>query len=293
MIIDAHQHVYYQGLNPKGLVDEMDSFGIDFAWLLTWYLPPGEGVISSHRVFNPCNFRTDGTHAGATLDDLSRACDYYPNRFLPGYCPCPLEGSAPDLFEAAYRMHGVRICGEWSYRMLLDDPRSLELFRKAGELNAPVVLHIDTPYLPDPNGNLIYQTNWYGGDIGNLERTLNACSNTIFIGHAPGFWRYISGDADKDPNPYPSSPIASGGGLFHLFETCPNLLADLSAGSGLNALERASDRGRSFLTRFSDRLLYGRDASGNLLQEHLQSLDLPRDVSDKIFFQNALRLIPV
>ena len=293
MIIDAHQHVYYHGLNAEGVIAEMDAFGIDLTWLLTWYLPPGENVPSSPRVFNPCNFRPDGTHAGATLEDLSRAHDRYPDRFVPGYCPCPSEGSAPELFEAATRMHGVRICGEWSYRMLLDDPRSLELFRKAGELNAPVVLHIDVPYLPGGDGKPVYQTHWYGGDIGNLERALQACPDTVFIGHAPGFWRTISGDAENDPDPYPPGPIAPDGRLFHLFQTCPNLYADLSAGSGLNVLKRAPDRGRAFLTRFADRLLYGRDAPGNALQEHLQSLDLPGDVADKIYFQNALCLVPV
>ena len=29
------------------------------------------------------------------------------------------------LFESAMRNHGVRVCGEWSYRTLLDDPRRL------------------------------------------------------------------------------------------------------------------------------------------------------------------------
>ena len=39
MIIDAHQHVYYHNLTPKGVIAEMDTFGIDVTWLLTWYLP--------------------------------------------------------------------------------------------------------------------------------------------------------------------------------------------------------------------------------------------------------------
>ena len=185
MIIDSHQHAYYHGFNPAGVIAEMDQFGIDVTWLLTWYHPPAEHAPGSSRAFNPCNIRPDGTHAGATLGELLDARDCHPDRFIAGYCPCPSEGDAPALFEAAYHMHGVRVCGEWSYRMLLDDPRALELFHKAGELKCPVVLHLDVPYLPDENGKQVYQTYWYGGGAAPLERTLQACPDTVFIGHAP------------------------------------------------------------------------------------------------------------
>jgi predicted TIM-barrel fold metal-dependent hydrolase len=239
-------------------------------------------------VFNPCNLRPDGTHAGATLNDLSRACEKYPNRFVAGYCPCPTEGNAAAQFEAAYHMHHVRVCGEWSYRMLLDDPRAIELFKKSGELKAPVVLHIDTPYL-----NGVYQSDWYGGEISALERALQLCPNTIFVGHAPGFWRHISGDEKTEPAKYPTSPITPGGRLFDMFNLYPNLWADLSAGSGLNALKRFPDGGVKFIATYQDRLLFGRDAPGNALQEHLKELKLSDDIAAKIYSQNALRLVPV
>ena len=45
MLIDSHNHVYYQGVGPDGLVAEMDALGIDVSWLLTWYLPPAEDVL--------------------------------------------------------------------------------------------------------------------------------------------------------------------------------------------------------------------------------------------------------
>jgi len=64
-----------------------------------------------------------------------------------------------------------------------------------------------------------------------------AAPQTIFIGHAPGFWREISGDADSDPKAYPAGPVREGGRLYPLFESCANLYADLSAGSALGAPE--------------------------------------------------------
>ena len=208
--IDSHMHVDYHGLDAAAVVAEMDRFQIERAWILTWYIPRAEDVPSSHRGFSPLNQRADGTHAGSLLSDVLAACRLFPERLVAGYCPCPSEGNASAYFEAAYHTHGVRVCGEWSYRMLLDDPRSIELFRTAGSLSCPVVLHLDVPYLPDEKGVPVYQPHWYGGMPGPLERALQACPDPIFVGHAPGFWRYISGDAERDSALYPDGPIVEG-----------------------------------------------------------------------------------
>ena len=292
MIIDSHQHVCWLNRDDAALVSEMDELGIDLAWLLTWHLTPEEDDRAYHTHTSPLNRRTDGTHAAMPLADVVATCRRYPDRFIPGYCPPPAQPSAPELFEAAYHMHGVRVCGEWSYRMLLDDPRALELFRKAGELHCPVVLHMDVPFLVDAEGNRQYQWRWYGGTVANLERALQACPETVFIGHAPGFWRQISGDADTDPAVYPAGPLTLGGRLVPLFEKYPNLYADLSAGSGLGALHRDTEHAREFIIRFADRLLFGRDQYGDDLARFLPTLDLPGDVAAKIYAGNALRLVP-
>jgi predicted TIM-barrel fold metal-dependent hydrolase len=291
MIIDAHNHSHYNFFGPAQLVAEMDAFGYDRAWLLTWYHPPAEHVPSSHRAFNPTNVRPDGTHGGITLRDVVETCERYPGRFVAGYCPCPTEGNAAALFEAAYHLYGVRVCGEWSYRTLLDDPRALELFWCAGRLCCPVVLHLDVPFLPDATGKRVYQQHWYGGGAEPLARTLAACPDTIFIGHAPGFWRYISGDEASEVAVYPKGPVLPGGRLLELFAQFPNLWADLSAGSGLGALRRDPPFAQHFLTRYADRLLFGRDDNGNKLQEFLLSLELPEAVMEKIMWKNALRLL--
>ena len=293
LIIDAHNHSHYNLFGPDKLVGEMDAFGIDKCWLLTWYHPPGEHVPTSHRAFNPTNVRTDGTHGGIVLRDVVETCERYPGRFVAGYCPCPTEGDAAALFEAAYHLYGVRVCGEWSYRTLLDDPRALELFWCAGRLKCPVVLHLDVPFLPDAQGKPVYQTHWYGGGAEPLARILEACPDTVFVGHAPGFWRYISGDEATEQAVYPKGPVVAGGRLLELFDRFPNLWADLSAGSGLGAMQRDVDFARTFLTRYADRIMFGRDDNGNRLQTFLLSLQLAEDVLDKILVGNALRLVPV
>jgi predicted TIM-barrel fold metal-dependent hydrolase len=293
MRIDSHQHVYWHGRDAAGLVADMDAHRIDRAWLLSWEVLPHEDEPAYHAVLNPLHLRTDGTHPGIPLADLVRARDAYPERFVLGYCPHPQHRTAPRLFEAAVTIHGARVCGEWKFRMCFDDPRCLEVYRAAGRHGCPVVLHLDVPYLADPKGGTpVYQPSWYGGTIDNLERALDACPDTNFIGHAPGFWREISGDAATDPAAYPQGPIAPGGRLSGLFDRHPNLYADLSAGSALTALRRDPAHARGFLTRLADRLLFGRDFYGGDLLDFLETLDVPAPVLNKIFHDNAARLVP-
>ena len=71
----------------------------------------------------------------------------------------------------------------------------------------------------------------------------------------------------------------------------PNLYADLSAGSGLKALQRDRDFGRAFLCEFQDKLLFGRDYFDTRLMDYLLELELPKKVFDKIAYQNAQRLL--
>ncbi len=293
MTIDSHQHPFWYGRDDAGLVTDMDEQEIDVAWLLSWEVPPEQDNPVFHGILNPKNIRPDGTHAGIVLADLLEARRNFPERFIVGYCPNPLNRNAPALFEAAYNMHRVRVCGEWKYRMLFDDPRCLELFHAAGRLKCPVVLHLDVPYLIDAEGNRVFQREWYGGTVANLERALQACPETIFVGHAPGFWREISGSADADVDVYPKGKVAPGGKVHQLLEHYPSLYADLSAGSAHIALSRDPDHAREFLLRFADRLLFGRDFYGGELHEFLSTLDLPGEALRKIYFENANRLVPV
>lgn len=291
MLIDSHQHVFWHGRDDRGLIADMDEQGIDYAWLLSWEIPRTEDARVYHPALNPEHIRPDGTHPGLVFHDQLVARRAYPTRFVLGYCPDPMLDSAPDLFHSAVRIHGVRICGEWKCRMLIDDPRSLQLFRRAGELGCPVVLHLDAPYLPDAaSGAPTYQPMWYGGTVANLERALKACPDTTFIGHAPGFWREISGDANRCPDAYPAGPVTPDGRIYGLLERYPNLYADLSAGSALRALSRDPAHARGFLTSFSERLLFARDYYGGELREFLDTLDLPVDVWENISYRNAQTL---
>jgi predicted TIM-barrel fold metal-dependent hydrolase len=76
-----------------------------------------------------------------------------------------------------------------------------------------------------------------------------------------------------------------------LFDTYPNLWADLSAGSGRQALSRDPGHALQFINRYADRLLFGRDYYGTDLHQFLQTLPLSAAVVEKIYWQNAERLV--
>ena len=62
---------------------------------------------------------------------------------------------------------------------------------------------------------------WYGGSLDAFERAVKACPDTVFIGHAPGFWAHISDDDQYDKVSYPGGPVVPGGRVGRLFKTYP------------------------------------------------------------------------
>jgi predicted TIM-barrel fold metal-dependent hydrolase len=86
-----------------------------------------------------------------------------------------------------------------------------------------------------------------------------------------------------------------------LLRQFPNLYADLSAGSGWNALTRDRAFGIRFLVEFQDKLLFGTDvcfadAQGRMpqlgyLKALLQERQLPAAAYEKIVAGNACRLL--
>jgi predicted TIM-barrel fold metal-dependent hydrolase len=174
---------------------------------------------------------------------------------------------------------------------MYDNPDAIRMYRFCGEKGLPVTVHIDYEFnsgrkYPRPNY-------WYGGGIEAFERAVRACPETIFLGHAPGFWSHISGDDQFDKASYPKGPVEPGGKLIQMLRDYPNLYCDLSAGSGNNALKRDPEFARDFLLEFKTRVLYARDYFDSIHQELLDSLDLPADVLELIYSGNALRLVPL
>ncbi|MEN6356171.1 MAG: amidohydrolase family protein [Armatimonadota bacterium] len=287
MIIDAHNHPDWHGHNLDRFLKNMDDHNIDITWLLSWETPADEHDPAFLPVLPP----EAGTDCAISFDRCISYAERAPGRFILGYTPDPRKPDAIDKLDAAIRIYGVRICGELKFRMMYDNPDALRMFRFCGEKGLPVIVHLDyefETYAKYPRPNY-----WYGGGIEALERAVKACPDTIFLGHAPGFWAHISGDDKFDKEPYPTGKVEPGGKLIDMLDTYPNLYCDISSGSGCNALSRDPEFGRQFLIDYSDRILYARDYFDNKHQEFINSLDLPKEVTNQIYSGNALKLVPL
>jgi len=287
-ILDLHQHVLWGGRNLQGLMDDLDAHGIAEALLMTWQVGPFEQHTVEPEFFNSTQVLPDGTHAGLPLSDLLKAVELYPKRLHLGYCPHPLWPGAPQMLRSATEMYGVRLCGEWKFTLPFDDPRSLEVFKMAGELGQAVLLHLDVPYLA---GNPKLQRVWFGGDIEVLERAMRSCPKTTFIGHAPGFWREFDADAPGRSEQYPDGAPTGEGRLQAMLRRYDNLFADISAKSGLIAMNRDPSQTRRFLVEFQDKVVFGRDKYGADHLAFIEGLDLPAGVLSKLLWSNARRLL--
>jgi predicted TIM-barrel fold metal-dependent hydrolase len=206
----------------------------------------------------------------------------------------PPEPDFSWILERFVKMGCVGI-GEITANIPMDDPRVIKLCRQCGRFGLPVLFHITGP-----------GTGVYGlyDEVGSprLERLLKAVPGTTVIGHAPGFWAEISGDATpEDKFIYPTGAVTPGGSLPRLLNAYPNLYADISARSGLNALRRDRKFGIRFLNEFQDRILFGTDicfadAEGDIptlqfLRELQTGSAISRRAFDKMAGLNALKVL--
>lgn len=286
MIIDAHNHPDWHGHDLAAFIRNMDDNQIDVTWLLTWICPAGEWD-PKYGWAHSCMYENGPF-------PFERALHYkesYPNRFVLGYCPDPRKPDAIMRLRAAVAIYGIQLCGELKIRMMYDNPDAIRLFRTCGELRLPVTVHLDYEF--DRPDNAPWPNFWYGGGIDAFERAIRACPETVFLGHAPGFWAHISGDDQYDKVSYPPGKVQPGGRLIDLLERYSNLYCDISANSGRNALMRDPEHAKIFLETYQDRILYARDYFDRVHREFLDSMGLSPTILEKIYCGNALKLVPL
>ena len=214
----------------------------------------------------------------------------YRDRLIP-FCSIDprtsYSGGRKGLVEMLkkYVAAGAKGFGEHKPGIAIDDPRSMEIYAACAELRLPLLFHIDNLRNLDKPG------------LPGLAKALAASPECNFIGHGPGWWASISGDAtEKDLGGYPKGKVAPGGAMDALMEKYPNIYADLSAGSGAGAIERDLEFGREFLIRRADRVMFGTDflapAQGvSQFELFEQKLKLPEEVQAKIFRNNARKVL--
>jgi predicted TIM-barrel fold metal-dependent hydrolase len=271
-MIDCHQHADWHGRGVNDLIAYMDTVGVDATWALSWESTDG-GLEPGYQ-----HISVSATFAAAAA---------FPDRVIVGAAPDLRRERVLDLIRE-YHRQGAKVLGEVKLRVITDTPELIQGFRLAGELGMPVLFHLELPRIAD--GAL---TQWYLGDIDAVERTLQKCPDTTFIGHGPGWWAHISRDKHGYESSYPAGPVIPGGGVVRLMEKYKNIYSDLSASSGLRAISRDLKFTKQFLRNFSDRILYGTDYWDTRLLDHLRNLALSAETFNKIMHKNALKLVPI
>jgi predicted TIM-barrel fold metal-dependent hydrolase len=287
-VIDTHSHANWMGKDVDALVRNMDECGIEKAWLLSWEIPEAEFQTEPYY-YKTLDPRAIGMPLWMVVDGLKA----YPDRFIAGWAPDFRDRHARSKLFQAVQLHGVKVCGELKLRTRYDHPDGIAMYRYCGELGLPVVLHLECAehVLAEKCRGAESWPPWYGGDISVLENMCRLCPDTQFLGHAPGFWREISGDAATDPERYPKGPVTPEGRLLRLMRTYPNLNCDISAGSAMTALNRDLEVTRAFFLEFQDRIVFARDSFGREQFDLLEALGLAEDVAEKVFHRNAERLV--
>jgi len=296
MFIDIHQHHYikpgvpltaqqqekyrYNYTEPEEVLRRYDALGIDKAIILPLVSPEpltimefvgNEGALALHQA--------------------------WPERFIP-FCnvdprrmnnnPQAPLGTVLELMKE----RGAKGVGEICSNLPFNHPLVENLFHYCDELELPVLFHIAPA-----------QSGYYGlfdePGLPLLERALNRYKKVTFIGHSQPFWAEIAPlSTPMSRDGYPKEPVSAEGVVPKLLRRYPNLMCDLSAGSGYNAIARDRAYGMRFLEEFADRMLFGTDIPGlnqptplmSLLQE-ARGADLSEESYQKICCGNATRLL--
>ena len=267
-MIDTHTHLGQlvfdnPGLTPARLLRWMDKNGIEKAVVMAVEVPEElDFFVPTKELLRMTRPHRDRLLPLCAVDPRHR----YPGRFNPH----PILAHHIDQGCVGY---GENLCG-----LPVDDPMQQRVYEACDRLKLAIVMHFD---------------NWINRDqpgLTGFEKMLDTYRNARFIGHSPNFWKEISATPPRDVG-YPKGPVTPGGRLDELFEKCPNLYADLSAGSGYGAITRDPAFGLAFLKRWKNRLMFATDylrvGQETPIISFIRDAGLSKDAFERITHKNA------
>lgn len=277
-IIDIHQHTDYMGRTDEQLIAHQKAMGVT----TTILLPAGTPAfgMSTHQG------NSNGLQAKCSGNDscynLAMANG---NSYLFGANEVPDLPDAVDEIERYLRL-GAHVIGESKFGVQCDSPEMQKIYQLAEVYNVPVLMH--------------WQYTMYNHDFDKFYKMLEKYPNVNFIGHAQTWWANIDKNHLDQNVLYPKGPVTQGGLTDRLLADYPNIYADMSAGSGLNALQRDEDHTRGFLERHQDKILYGSDCldkeghgptcQGSQTIAAIRKLSSNKSIERKILYENARKL---
>lgn len=163
--------------------------------------------------------------------------------------------------------------------------------------------YLGFPLIFDITGRLGTSYGLYGDSgLPQLEACLEKYPELIFVGHGLAFWVEIGRlDSPEDRYGYPGYPVRKEGVVPKLMSKYPNLWAELSAGSGANAMKRDSTYAVQFINEFQDKLMFGTDICTykqpayivDFLKSLLEEKKISEDVFWKVARENAIKLLEI
>lgn len=326
-VIDAHNHLFGE-LAPEKLIEVMDAVGVRVWVNVTGNttMPLENNTYTIARRDVSCfldNYvkRYPGRFAAFTMADFAQWDDpvLLPDNSFADRCIGHLE---EDVAKGACGLKvtkelGLRFRDHDGAMLPVDDKRLFPIWRRAGELGIPVLIHVSDPiafFLPFDAENEHYLTlrefpgwSFQGSHYSKWE--LLEQRNRMIAAH-PGTMFLLPHMANLPED------LAS---VSRLLDQFPNVVIDFSA--RIDELGRQPYTARDFFIQYQDRILFGLDMPvspeayrcyyrfletrdeyfdypdyigrfGVYTRWKLYGLHLPDEVLAKLYYKNAQRLIP-
>jgi predicted TIM-barrel fold metal-dependent hydrolase len=278
-IIDIHQHTNYWKRDAEQLVAHQRAMGVT----QTILLPAGSDVNRPSTGGGKYN-GLGGVSAGGN-ESVRAMARRHPKGFYYGANEVTdMPNAQSEIIK--YIQFGAIIIGEQKFAVQCDSAESQLLYAVAAEYQVPILLH--------------FQHGTYNLGFERFHKMLAKYPKAVFIGHAQTWWANIDKNHTDQTVLYPKGKVTPGGLTDRYLADYANMFADMSAGSGLNALTRDEDHTRGFLDRHQDKILYGSDCadpegSGPKCQgaqtiAAIRSLAPSKLVERKILYDNAKKL---
>lgn len=278
-VIDIHQHTNYRERTAEQLAAHQKTMGVT----QTILLPAGSSVSRPSTGEGKHN-TLGGVGAGGNESALAMARQFPKQFYFGANEVTDLENARTEISK--YLDLGAIIIGEQKFAIALDSDESQMLYKLAADYGVPILLH-----LQHGTYNLGYE---------RLYKMFEKHPKTTFIGHAQTWWANIDKNHTNQADLYPKGKVTPGGLTDRYLADYPNIFADMSAGSGLNALRRDEDHTRGFLDRHQNKILYGSDCddrigmgaacSGSQTLAMIRKLAPNKEAERKILFENAHKL---
>ncbi|MDE1156109.1 MAG: amidohydrolase family protein [Acidobacteriaceae bacterium] len=307
-VIDYHNHLDAQ--DPARMLEVMDACGIEQIVNIT--MKVGDEAIEQierYRAADPKRFHSIGwmDWSGADAPDFGDFLDLTRQRIDR----LVTHGIVGFKF---WKDLGLIVRDASGELIRVDDERLAPIFDYLGQLGLPVMVHIGDPeafFLPIDGNNERYEElaahpDWgfYGAQYGKDEllkqrdRVFLRHPKTTFVG------AHIAENSEDLQR------------VSAMLDACPNVLVDISARA--SELGRQPYSARKFFLRYADRILFGADLVPEIEMYRLYyrfletedeyfeypthasrqgrwniyGLNLPEDVLQKVYRDNALKLLP-